>query len=184
MAGFGLVGLAVGLVSVGGGTVILMMGTVVRGPVGGAVVGDAVGGPVVGDAVVRRLWGRGLRFVLVDLLRRHEELTVAEMVAAVEQAGYPVEGRLSKVISDSLRWELARGRVTRVRRGVYRYRSAPRATIRRIKLFAASCQAWIVAVTRHQTPPPTPPDTRKPFYWGPDDPTRPPWDNTAWLWTT
>ncbi|MEM7342433.1 MAG: hypothetical protein AAF467_27595 [Actinomycetota bacterium] len=130
-----------------------------------------------------RLYGRALRFVVVDLIRTHGTMTVRDMVAALAAEGYPVSGRPSKVVSDALRWEIARGRVVRVARGVYRYRSAPPTTARRIRSFASQCLAWISALAAGEEPPPTPPD-RRPF--SPcirQDPRRPPWLNTAWLWT-
>ena len=71
------------------------------------------------------LYGRALRFVLVDLIRGHGTVTVAELVTAVEGLGYPVPGRMSKTMSDALRWEVARWRVIRVGRGIYRIGRAP-----------------------------------------------------------
>ncbi|MEM7275272.1 MAG: hypothetical protein AAF547_19505 [Actinomycetota bacterium] len=130
-----------------------------------------------------RLYGRALRFVVVDLIRTRGTMTVAEMVVAVGEAGYPVTGRRSKVISDALRWEVARGRVVRVRRGVYRYGRAPASTARRIRTFARRCRAWMTASTQGNELPVTPPDRRRYPWWGPDDPLRAPWANTAWLWT-
>ena len=43
-------------------------------------------------------------------------MTVAALVAAVEASGFRIEGRAGKVVSDQLRYEIARGRV---RRGLY-----------------------------------------------------------------
>jgi hypothetical protein len=40
---------------------------------------------------------------------------------------------------DALRWEVRRGRVVRLGRGLYRYCRAPASTARRIRLFAARC---------------------------------------------
>lgn len=129
------------------------------------------------------LQGRALRFVLVDEIRRYGTVTVAEMVEVLAAHGYTVVGRASKVISDGLRWELARGRVERVARGVYRYAGAPASTIRRVRLFAAACHAWIAAVLSGQEPPPTPLDQRAYPWRALEDPARPPWRNTHWLWT-
>lgn len=129
------------------------------------------------------LWGRSLRFVLVnEMMMAGGPVTVAELVDLVGEAGFPLRGRASKVISDALRWEVRRGRVVRLRRGVYRYRSAPRSTARRIRLFARSARRWIDDVLRDRTPPPTPPDTRLPFWRPPSDPEAPPWRLTGWLW--
>ncbi|MGF1598489.1 MAG: hypothetical protein ACFCVK_16425, partial [Acidimicrobiales bacterium] len=133
------------------------------------------------------LRGRGLRFVLVGELMATGEVTVAELVEAVTAAGYALAGRASKVISDALRWEVRRGRVVRLGRGRYAMGRVPATTRRRIRIFAARCHAWIVAVRRQKDPPPTPPDLR--ITWlrhphRPHDPPphQPPWRHLGWLW--
>lgn len=131
------------------------------------------------------LRGRGLRFVLLDELRRRETMAVADMVAVLDDHGYEVGGRASKIVSDALRWEVARGRVKRIARGIYRYARVPPTTARRIRLFAECCHAWIVAVMRNEVLPPTPsthPDRRSHHGECPEDPARPPWDSLSWLW--
>jgi hypothetical protein len=132
------------------------------------------------------LWGRSLRFVLTGELQQRGTMTVAEMVVFLAERGYDLNGRPSKTISDSLRWEVARGRVIRVRRGVYRYGRPPRTTARRIQLFAQRCDAWIVAVMRSEVPPPTPPThhDRVQGLLHRLDPLRPPWQDLGWLWTS
>lgn len=133
-----------------------------------------------------RLWGRSLRFVLVEEIRQRHTMTVAAMVELLATHGYGIDGRPSKVISDALRWEVARGRVIRVRRGVYRYGRAPRTTERRIRLFASRCHAWLAATTHGTTPPPTPltPPERLECRWhSPGHPSHPPWQNMGWLWS-
>jgi hypothetical protein len=131
------------------------------------------------------LRGRGLRFVLVDeLMRRRSEMTVAQLAACLEGEGHVVDGRLSKVISDALRWEVRRGRVVRISRGVYRYAGAPVSTARRIRLFARHCRAWVVAVGRGDVPPPTPRVRRSRSTWPHlEVPGLPPWAGLAWLWS-
>jgi hypothetical protein len=115
-------------------------------------------------------------------------MTVAQMVTVVTGYGFELTGRASKVISDALRWEIARGRVTRLGRGVYHYQQAPRTTARRITVFAARARAWIVAVMRGHSPPSTPPDPRVDPATQPlaprHDPTDPPWNHLGWLWAT
>lgn len=70
--------------------------------------------------VVRRIAGLRLRELLVlILLRNAAPMPVAELVTAVHGRGFRIEGRAGKVVSDQLRYELARGRVQRVGRGVY-----------------------------------------------------------------
>ena len=125
--------------------------------------------------------GRALRFVLLDELRQRPTMTVADMVDTLVGYGFDLGGRPSKVISDALRWERDRNRVKQLDRGVYAFAQAPPATVRRIQIFATQCRAWIVATTRNQNPPPTPPDRR--LTGQTQDPTRPPWQHLGWLWT-
>ncbi len=132
------------------------------------------------------LQGRGLRFVLVDELRQRGVMRVAEMVTVLDDYGFDLGGRASKVISDALRWEVVRGRVIRVERGVYRFHRASETTVRRIRIFAGRCHAYVVAVKRRQKPPPTPTNRRpgpRPWHERGQDPTRPPWEHLGWLWT-
>jgi hypothetical protein len=128
------------------------------------------------------VWGRGLRFLLVDALMARPSMSVAELATVLADHGYHVAGRPSKVISDALRWEVRRGRVERLGRGVYRYRGAPVSTARRIRLFAALCLRWRVATTRTGVPLPVP-DARPGVAsrCGPG-PTEPPWFRIGWLW--
>ncbi|MBX3314227.1 MAG: hypothetical protein KF906_07890 [Actinobacteria bacterium] len=57
------------------------------------------------------------------------EVTVRGLGARLHDAGCAVAGRTSKVISDSLRWEIRRGRVLRVGRGRYVATRFPRSTL-------------------------------------------------------
>jgi len=124
------------------------------------------------------LRGRALRFVLVDELMRHEEMTVAELVTAlVHRTGYDLGGRASKIISDALRWETRRGRVVRLGRGRYRFSHAARSTTRRIKLLAARSRAWVVAIMRR----PTDEGAPYPAAAGPFGPGQPPWADLTWV---
>ena len=73
-----------------------------------------------GDQLQRPISGLRLRELLVlILLGRAAPTTVAALVAAVEALGFRIEGRAGKVVSDQLRYEIARGRVHRVGRGLY-----------------------------------------------------------------
>ena len=75
--------------------------------------------------------GQLLRRVLVTwLVDAQRPLAVAELVARLDHAGLRVDGRPGKVVSDSLRWEVRRGRVVRVGRGTYVAGSIPRSTAR------------------------------------------------------
>ncbi len=136
----------------------------------------------VGVVGVMPLRGRGLRFVLVDELRQRGTMTVAGMVLVLAEYGFDVGGRVSKVVSDALRWEVARGRVVRVERGVYRFAGAPASTARRIRVFAARCRAWVGAVGRGEVPPLTPVNHRWWILRGQHQ-SRPPWEHLGWLWT-
>ncbi len=112
-------------------------------------------------------------------------MTVAEMVELTAAHGFTLTGRASKVISDALRWEVARGRVVRTGRGVYEYGRAPRTTARRIRIFARQCLAWTAAVARGETPPPLPPvPSHRAWHSDLEDPYRPPWPYLDWLWST
>ena len=126
--------------------------------------------------------GRSLRFLLVAEMMHHAEVTVAELVTYLDELGFTIDGRPSKIISDALRWEVRRGRVVRLGRGRYRYRTAPPSTARRIRIFGLRCLAWLSAVSRDLVPPPLPPDPRPipgdPTY----PPTDPPWSTLRWLW--
>ncbi len=127
--------------------------------------------------------GRGLRFVLVAELMRRPRATVSELVAVVAERGHVIDGRASKVISDSLRWEIRRNRVKRLGRGVYTYTGAPPTTARRIRIFSDFCKAWIVAMTRGEEPPPLPPEPRSLDAHLFQNPYLAPWSYFGWLWT-
>ena len=71
-------------------------------------------------ARLRPVSGLRLRELLVLILLRHAApMTVAALVAAVHARGFRIEGRPGKVVSDHLRYELARDRVRRAGRGLY-----------------------------------------------------------------
>jgi hypothetical protein len=80
-----------------------------------------------------QLSGLDLRYALTTaLLRAGVPLTVPELVRALERDGFTLWGRPSKAVADALRWEIGRGRVVRVRRGVYLVGSMPKQTRSRI----------------------------------------------------
>lgn len=134
---------------------------------------------------VEPLWGRGLRFVLVGELMNRQEMTVAQMAAYLVEQGHVLEGRASKVISDALRWEVRNGRVGRLGRGRYRYRSAPSTTRSRIRTFAVRCSSWQAARRRGGVLPLTPLDPRSLVAAERLAPQpAPPWRRMGWLWST
>ena len=83
-------------------------------------------------ALARPLRGIELRYTLVRLLQLIGPCTVPELVVAMQEWGFGVEGRPSKTVSDALRWERRRGRVRRLDRGLYRAGGMPRSTEYRI----------------------------------------------------
>ena len=85
-------------------------------------------------------WGRELKgieirsFATLFMLDAGRPVRVKELVEALHDRGFAVAGRRSKVISDGLRWEVARGRVQRLGRGLYRATGRiPRTTLRRMR---------------------------------------------------
>ncbi|MGQ0431179.1 MAG: hypothetical protein ACT452_02080 [Microthrixaceae bacterium] len=76
------------------------------------------------------LRGRDLRYLLTLVLHRSDRpLSVAELVTILERSGHAIDGRPSKAVSDALRWEIRRGRVTRVGRSAYARGQIPRSTL-------------------------------------------------------
>ena len=66
------------------------------------------------------LRGLDLRSALVLLLlERSRPVPVTDLVVALSQRGFDLGPRPGKDVADALRWEVGRGRVRRVRRGVY-----------------------------------------------------------------
>lgn len=86
-------------------------------------------GPIAADTPLA-IRGVLLRSVLLLELDRagNRTMTVADLCASMERRGFTVPGRASKVVSDALRWEIARGRVRRWARGCYAIGSLPRTT--------------------------------------------------------
>lgn len=77
-------------------------------------------GATSGGQLKRPIRGLRLRELLVlILLRQAAPMTVAALAAAVDACGFRIDGRAGKVVSDQLRYEVARGRVRRVGRGMY-----------------------------------------------------------------
>ena len=77
-----------------------------------------------GGGGVRPRWGLELSgqelrwFLTVKLAEAGEPMRVRDLVTALDNAGFTVAGRASKVISDCLRWEIGRRRVMRLGRGI------------------------------------------------------------------
>ena len=58
----------------------------------------------------------------------HGAASIYEMLEQLQYQGFSIPGRASKTVSDALRWEMRRGRVRRLRRGVYGPGHMPRST--------------------------------------------------------
>ena len=74
------------------------------------------------------LRGIELRYMLAQNLSIHGSATMFEMIELLEYQGFAIPGRASKTVSDALRWEMRRGRVRRLRRGLYGPGQMPRST--------------------------------------------------------
>jgi hypothetical protein len=81
---------------------------------------------------MNQLHGIELRYVLTLHLFQHGAATVTELIDVLGWHGFCVRGRPSKAVSDALRWEIGRGRVRRLRRGLYGPAYIPHATEYRI----------------------------------------------------
>jgi hypothetical protein len=81
---------------------------------------------------MNQLRGIELRYVLTLHLLQHGPATVTELIDLLGRHGFCVGGRPSKAVSDALRWEIGRGRVRRLRRGLYGPAYIPHATEYRI----------------------------------------------------
>src|SRR3546814_58896 len=85
---------------------------------------DPWGRPLVSPDVLHRL---DLRYFLSDVMASAPDRswTPAELAAVVAAAGFRVQGRPGKVVSDHLRAEVHRGRVERIGRGRSRAGTRP-----------------------------------------------------------
>jgi len=80
------------------------------------------------------LQGIELRYLLTTFIAESgATATVAELALALSREGFGLRGRPSKVVSDALRWEVRRGRVVRLGRGVYGLGHIPRQTRSRMR---------------------------------------------------
>ncbi len=81
---------------------------------------------------MNQLHGIELRYVLTMHLSQNGPATIVELIDALGRHGFCVRGRASKAVSDALRWEIGRGRVRRLGRGMYAPAYIPHATEYRI----------------------------------------------------
>lgn len=86
--------------------------------------------PVAPNAVQ----GWELRWLLTLLLAEQGGvMTISELVARIESAGYSFIRRPSQAVSDALRAEIGKGRVRRVARGRYAFVAMSPSTARRFR---------------------------------------------------
>jgi hypothetical protein len=81
---------------------------------------------------MKLLRGIELRYVLTMQLSQNGPATVVELIDELDRHGFCTRGRPPKAVSDALRWEIARGRVRRLGRGVYAVAYIPHSTEYRI----------------------------------------------------
>jgi hypothetical protein len=79
------------------------------------------------------LKGIELRYALTIYLMDHGHASINEMIEDLRARNFSVRGRASKAVSDALRWEIERGRVRRLGRGLYGPAGMPRSTEYRIR---------------------------------------------------
>ena len=99
--------------------------------------------------VRHQLSGKTLRWVVCILLRDAQcAMTVAEIVAAVEALDYLIPGaRAGKAVSDALRWEVRRGRVRQIQRGLYAAGLLPRSTAYGLRKRVENMELSLVATS-------------------------------------
>ncbi len=90
-------------------------------------------GTVVAMASKRNIYGVELRYVLTFHLSQHGPTTIPDLIDALDYYNFALPGPAPKWVSDALRWEMAHGRVRRVRRGLYGPGDTPRSTADRIR---------------------------------------------------
>jgi hypothetical protein len=102
----------------------------------------------------RGIYGVELRYVLTFYLSQHGRASISELVEALEYYNFEPAGNPAKSISDALRWEIAHGRVRRLRRGVYGPGPIPRSTEHRIRqrVVALRAEADVLAEYDFQEP--------------------------------
>lgn len=81
----------------------------------------------------RAIYGVELRYVLTFYLSQNGRSTIPDLIEALDHYNFAVADPASKTLSDALRWEMAHGRVYRLRRGVYGPGEMPRSTEHRIR---------------------------------------------------
>jgi hypothetical protein len=97
-----------------------------------------------------KLTGKTLRWVVVLTLHDSDTaLTVAEIVERVQER-FVNPGRAGKAVSDSLRWEVRRGRVRLIQRGLYGAGLMPRSTEYGLRKRVETMELSLVATSAAQ----------------------------------
>lgn len=79
---------------------------------------------------IRTVTGLELRYAIVlVLLDAGRPLRVTELVDQLERLGLQTIGRPGKTVADAIRWEVRRGRVRQLGRGLYGPGRVPRSTM-------------------------------------------------------
>ena len=93
------------------------------------VTADCHGHAMTTPRILQRKVLRGieLRYMLATNLSIHGAATMFEMIELLEYQGFAIPARW-KTVSDALRWEIRRGRDSRLRRGLYGPGQMPRST--------------------------------------------------------
>ena len=102
---------------------------------------------VVDMTTKRTIHGVELRYVLCFYLSQHGRATIPDLIDALDYYNFGIPGHPSKSVSDALRWEIAHGRVRRLRRGLYGPGEIPRSTEDRIRkrVLALRAEADVLA---------------------------------------
>lgn len=83
---------------------------------------------------IEPLGGLLLRYEIVLVLRSaYDAMSIPEIVRAIELRGFTLPANPNKVVSDALRWEVRKGRATKLRRGRYGAGFIPRSSEYRIR---------------------------------------------------
>jgi hypothetical protein len=80
----------------------------------------------------RSLHGVELRYVLTFYMSQNGRASIPDLIEALDYYNFAIPEPRSKAVSDALRWEIAHGRVRRLRRGLYGPGEIPRSTEDRI----------------------------------------------------
>jgi hypothetical protein len=96
----------------------------------------------------RNVRGIELRYVLTMHLVHHGRATITDLIGALTNQGFAVDGRLSRSVSDALRWKMRRDRVRRFRRGLYGPGSMPRSTEYRMHQRVLSLRGGHIGVSQ------------------------------------